>query len=329
MTPEHPQTRAYQDRLDNGDLIKQITIISHADRHAKASDLQLLERIFDQKPNSSTFESCAKADELIVEAMYNQMNNILEWRDRPDVENHENQAFVVDFDEKTGRGFVKTMENNTIKEYTTNELCIVLKKNNENKNTGFDLLTAYPDVRSPSIMPTNRDLQPLVKQTQVYKTSSPVKKAYHLYQTDPRNTALVTYKQGAYPDDDMLQLNIDTNNPNTKHIVRIKTDGCKLKTKDEIGFMQTRYTQIQDELRPSKNGCPNLNINLNNPTMKKLLTQDYPEAFTTIAKIQKNMANLKQDQIAITKQQMAQADSILPDLNFPENDSGYTDLGCQ
>jgi len=60
-----------------------------------------------------------------------------------------------------------------------------------------------------------------------------------------------------------------------------------------------------------------------------LLTQDYPEAFTTIAKIQKNMANLKQDQIAITKQQMAQADSILPDLNFPENDSGYTDLGCQ
>lgn len=203
--------------------------------------------MFEDIKNNSTFENKEIADDYIHESLYNSIPEIIKWINDVNTENNETKEFKSRFDddEITGKGFVFDNKNKTIKEYTTNYTGIVIRKNNNNHLTGFDLVTAYPCMTEIDIQPTSRDLKPIVKETEIYDNASPIKKAYMLYQTDPESKKLVTYNKGNYENDDMLQMNIDSKTPNITHIIRIKENSCKLKTQEDRNPIKTKYTNLQ------------------------------------------------------------------------------------
>lgn len=274
-----------QKRLDDGILINQINYMNHIDRHIAKTDKQLMTRMYEDIKNNSTFEDKEQADDYIHESLYMLMPDIIEWVNDINTENNETKEFKAKFskDEITGRGFVFDNKNKTIKEYTTNHTGIVIRKNNNNHLTGFDLVTAYPCMTEIGIQPTGKDLKPIVKETEVYNNASPIKKTYMLYQTDPESKKLVTFNKGDYENDDMLQMNIESGTPNIEHIIRIKENSCKLKTQEGSNPIETKYTDLQNKLFPRNK--PALTVDLNNKKLHDAFANDYPEDMKVIDKI--------------------------------------------
>lgn len=281
----HEKANRYRNDLDKGLLMKSVGYFSHADIHMNVSDKNLMERLLTDVTENSTFETPEIADEYIHESMFSKMDNIVEWLDNASF--GERKAFDACFgDETLGHGFVMNRNNRTIREYTTNTVRMVLKHDRTNQY-GFSLVTAYPCMMTSDVQPTNRDLTPVIQQTDVYKNASPVKKAYLEYRGDPKYDALVTYKQGDFPANDHITVHIPTNQPNIKHMVRLKENGSTIMTTHDKEPTTSEFTSLRDILHPNQKG--KLIVYFDDIQLQNLLAENHPKHAVVVDSISKSI----------------------------------------
>lgn len=230
---------------------------THLEKHvADKDDAKVLDRVFknngrikrnehsnkEQKSINSGFYSLTEACDTIETCVIRKSLDIAQWVN--DARDNEKKSFEVtlspkDNYEPVGFGYIVDREKNTIDEYETQTVRIVLQKD-YNKPLGFSLLTAYPDViREENRIPTGRDLTDIARETDTFKEASPVAKAYIMYQTGRHKPYLVTFKEGYYGNihDDVMSIHIpftSKNHEEFKHIVRIKENSVELSTSKKM-----------------------------------------------------------------------------------------------
>lgn len=310
------------DILINQDFMSKITNeYSHVNIHTNRALTQDLDRVIlehkeaqsrfcgDVKHPEDTKANQEHAEFLIGEALLYRSGDITNWLDTAD--NHSKFAFSTNFDEEdygvVGTGIVCNRHNNTLKEYKTSHMNVVLRKD-VFMPLGFSLVTAYPDMTSADIQPTNRDLTAFIKETKAYQQADDVGKTYLRYRTDVNNDYLATYKAGTSPDDSMMMLRVQTDNPNVYHEIKIKESGMSLRTVlnqyDDTGrivkqTLDTNYTKIYAKHANVKN--PHKADLQNNKVFNKF-AKDYPEVATPLRNI-KNYFGNKQQTFDFTKTQ--------------------------
>lgn len=227
-----------QNTIDDGTFLDYIiTDDTHLNKHTHNTESQNLDRIVLERKKAqglftdnmnSTHDFDANHEHAMMmldDAIYSEKEDIANWM--MEATEGEKQAFHIKFkkdkDDIVGTGMIFDNENNMIKEYETYHLTFVLKKDMAQPNS-FYLVTAYPDLEHPDVEPTGRDLTPFIKNTQAYKSGDDVYKTYLRYVTDVNNTHMVTYKPGNSPNDSMMMIHINTQNPNIYHEIKIKND---------------------------------------------------------------------------------------------------------
>lgn len=335
MMKKHKQTDYFCEQLDNNGLFDQLSITNHAhERHADKTEIDLFERMLDEQIlYSSAFDSYETYQYFTQEALYAKMNDILNWRDDPQTKNHETMNFVVNFkDETVGKGFVKDSKTHIIREYETEDVCLVLRKSKENKNIGLDIVTVYPAMFGDDIRQTNKDLRPLMKKTNHFEKATPTKKALLLYQSNPSSKYLATYKAGDYQGDDIIQIRFPTNNPNTENCVFLKEDRYRLKTKHDGDFIQTAYTKAHDIVYPPRSyeRQPNVNVNLFNKKLNQFVHKYHPSLITTtdaimsdIKHYQRKTQSVKETIKTTQQERIKQADQMVSCLTKTNDELEY------
>lgn len=266
--PEHPETQTYRNLLDNNKLLPSIIDngFGHSDIHVNQSDSDIMQRILTECNNASIFQTPDEMSFYIEESLYTMMNEILHWKDT--AHQHNTQHFIVPFDEEdiVGHGFSQDTRTKMITEYTTNTITIVLQRCNTNQ-FGFDILTAYPTINSEAEhrIPTNRDLTPVIQQTDAYQKASPMQKAYYEYISNPKNKWNIYGSFNSNTVDDMIQLKAQDEQKRT-HQVRIRYRGLDYKMD-------------------------------NKPMRIEMLKQDVPSLYRTIQDLESRIHELKQTSV--------------------------------
>lgn len=295
-----------QNTIDDGTFLDYIiTDDTHLNKHTHNTESQNLDRIVLERKKAqglftdnmnSTHDFDANHEHAMMmldDAIYSEKEDIANWM--MDATDGEKQAFHIKFkkdkDDIVGTGMIFDNENNMIKEYETYHLTFVLKKDMAQPNS-FYLVTAYPDLEHPDVEPTGRDLTPFIKDTQAYKSGDDVYKTYLRYITDVNNTHTVTYKPGNSPNDSMMMIHIDTQNPNIYHEIKIKNDKMTMRTLqreyDDRGriidktLIRTEYNDIYE----NQTGCTNTRyIDFNNEAVFQKFVNEYSEMKTPLTNI--------------------------------------------
>lgn len=281
--------------IDDTVMDKITTKYTHVNIHTGQSLTQDIDRILTQKKDAQsrfignihkpedTLENQQQAEFLIKEALLFNAGTIAEWLDKTD--DYTNKAFTTHFPEDdygvVGSGMVFNHQKHTIKEYQSEYMKLVLKKDPK-QPLGVALVSAFPEIEQHDIKPTNKDLACYVKDTNAYKNADDVGKIYLHYITDVKNENLVTYTRGRTPDDSAMLLHIETNNPNVRHEIRIKEHSVTMRTvmekyenhKSSKSSIQTDYTRAYAKItgRDFEN-----NIDLKNPKIFEMFSNDYPD----------------------------------------------------
>ena len=246
---------------------------THMEQHVIKNDVELLDRVLndigsterkgysqkERKAINSGFKTLDEARFNIEECMINSSKEIAKWIDG--AKTHEKKDFVVPLRKEegydpVGYGYIVSRKTNTIDEYATDSIRVVLEQNS-NSEFGFSLLTAYPDIiHAENREPTGKDLSAIVKKTNTYQKASPVSKAYMLYQTGKNKPYLITFKEGLNGNthDDVLSLHIPyqtKKGDECKHIIRFKEDSIELSTskmmKINVATWKDKYTGKERE----------------------------------------------------------------------------------
>lgn len=192
----------------------------------------------DQKAINSGFYSYDDACFVIEECIINKNLEIAEWLDS--AKQGKKQSFDVTLSpeegyDPVGYGYMLNREDNTIAEYSTDTVRVVLQKDDE-CSLGFTVLTAYPDItKEEHRTPTGRDITDILKKTKTYQDASPTSKAYMLYQTNLNSPYLATFKEGRAGNvqDDVMSVHIPyrtAKGEDCKQIIRIKEGKIELAT---------------------------------------------------------------------------------------------------
>lgn len=295
-----------QNTIDDGTFLDYIiTDDTHLNKHTHNTESQNLDRIVLERKKAqglftdnmnSTHDFDANHEHAMMmldDAIYSEKEDIANWM--MEATEGEKQAFHIKFkkdkNDIVGTGMIFDNENNMIKEYETYHLTFVLKKDTAQPNS-FYLVTAYPDLEHPDVEPTGRDLTPFIKDTQAYKSGDDVYKTYLRYITDVNNTHTVTYKPGNSPNDSMMMIHIDTQNPNIYHEIKIKNDKMTMRTLqreyDDRGhvidktLIRTEYNDIYE----NQTGRTNTRyIDFNNEAVFQKFVNEYSEMKTPLTNI--------------------------------------------
>lgn len=295
-----------QNTIEDGTFLDYIiTDDTHLNKHTHNTESQNLDRIVLERKKAqglftdnmnSTHDFDANHEHAMImldDAIYSEKEDIANWM--MEATEGEKQAFHIKFkkdkDDIVGTGMIFDNENNMIKEYETYHLTFVLKKDMAQPNS-FYLVTAYPDLEHPDVEPTGRDLTPFIKDTQAYKSGDDVYKTYLRYITDVNNTHTVTYKPGNSPNDSMMMIHIDTQNPNIYHEIKIKNDKMTMRTLqreyDDRGriidktLIRTEYNDIYE----NQTGRTNTRyIDFNNEAVFQKFVNEYSEMKTPLTNI--------------------------------------------
>lgn len=295
---------------------------THFDIHVLPSQIERLCRVLNNVKADSTFTSEEDAKMFIEETMLFRATEINNWRNTDAAP--KTQEFNVYFDEddgydEVGTGFIYNHDDNTIKEYKTRAMTLVLRKDPE-AELGFNILTAYPDMSDPNIEQTHKDLQPLVKETTKYKNADKLGKIYLECRTNPDINTLMTYKQGYTPDDSMIMIHIPNTASNTTHFIKFKNEQCTLHTTDDSTHekIATKYTQMQNTNAPKYLLTNTKNVNLKTaPTIMNELTKDNPSVkpiVDTLYKILYSDNNQPAPSQPTHESRVAQAENLSSDV---------------
>jgi hypothetical protein len=204
----------------------------------------------ENKSINSGFYSLEEACYAIEESIMNKSLDIAKWVDG--AYRNEKKAFEVTLPKESykevGYGYVVDRAKNTIDEYKTQTVRIVLQKNDDYP-LGFTLLTAYPDIiKAENREPTKQDLTEITKKTKTYQEASPTAKAYMLYQTGETKPYLATFKEGYYGNvhDDVLSIHMPyktKDGSECKNLIRIKEGQIELSTSKMMDVKIAKWTE--------------------------------------------------------------------------------------
>lgn len=193
------------------------------------------------KITNSGFPSLDKACAAIEECIMSQCYTVAQWAEEADEHRRESFDIYLSPDAgygEIGYGYALNHDLNTIDEYKTNNVKVVLEKDSQ-RPLGFVLVTAYPDItKEENRELTGRDITEITKQTERYKNASPVSKAYMLYQIGTVKPYLATFKKGERNNihDDVLSIHIPKGE-DCKDIIRIK--------ENSIEFSRNKLTDVK------------------------------------------------------------------------------------
>lgn len=308
----------------DGSIMDKITNkYTHVDIHTKDNLKSDLDRIlyeekktasshFVQDPNEPDMSPQERADMFIQENLIYSAGNISEWMET--AQEGDKKAFRATFDPEdygpVGSGLIMNFENNSVREYNTDAMRIVLRKS-EKAPLGFSLVTAYPDMSSDHITPTGKDLSEIVKQTEAYKNADSVGRTYLQYITNPANNELVTYKNGGMVkkpngemvNDSMMMMRIQTPHPNHYHEIKIKEHAMTLRTitnePDQYGYLskkaiQTPYTQAYAKMK-NFDDTKTTKVSLTANKVWNMFSRDYPDIATQLSSIRDEMRSSKKE----------------------------------
>lgn len=294
----HWDRETINDGIDDGSFLKRmITNDTHLTKHTHNTESQNLDRIIlerkkaqslftDNINNTHEFDKNHKyAMDLIDIAIWANKSQITDWM--MNALDGEKQPFHMKFDSEkddiVGTGMIFDNSTNTIKEYATKHMTFVLKRDMTQPN-GFYMITAYPDFDYHDIEPTGRDLTPFIKESQAYKNGDDVYKTYLRYTTDVNNNHLVTYRQGYTPDDSVMMIRMNTENPDIYHEIKIKQNQMTLRTikkeYDDRGrtIEKTPIRTDYNTLYESQTGRTKTKyVDFNNESVFQKFVKEYPE----------------------------------------------------
>lgn len=176
MSKETDRINRLEDRLMeklfNEKIINDIIDINHINTmHKKSNNTNttLIERTINTTEitkNASVFTIDIR--DVIETSLMDEVPTIIEWLIKPE----NNVLNLTVKQEETSIGHGIEYHANTIKEYTTQDITLILIKD-DRTDTGFRCITAYPDITSESTTrtPTNRNLIPDLIQTRTFKNA--------------------------------------------------------------------------------------------------------------------------------------------------------------
>ena len=252
------------------------------------SNTALIERAlnsYDNTNNASVFYR--KDRELLENAIMDEVPNIALW-----LKKSKNRNFTkhINQEEKIGHGI--SYENNTLKEYTTNDITIVLTKD-ENSKVGFRCKTTYPNIskRSTTRTPTNRNLIPDLIQTRTFKKADTnTRKKFiqaaingldrQLTPIECIHADIITHR--AFTDDMQITMdndNITIHHPNTDEYSTLSistketdiTNGCTPELNRLKTFVEYKFN-LQPKRTLKKSEMMKINEAINEPS-KNILNQ--------------------------------------------------------
>lgn len=258
---------------------------THYEKHVNVSKKEAMERTLSEISVNSVFSKNVNPEELIQDAILYKAKDIADWMNT--AEYYETKEFDVRMDQPVGKGNKFNKYTNIIREYETDTVRVVLQKN-PNRPLGFTLLTAYPNTNTPSAVPTNKNLNNIITYTDAYKTADPVGKAYMLYRTDPRNNESISYIKGTTPDDSVMYMEIHTDDPQIKHIIKFKENETSMRTvkidenRKKISI-PSKYTDIRDKSFPDKT-FKNFNVRLSSKPIQEEFRKDFPDVSKAVGR---------------------------------------------
>ena len=199
--------------------------------HKNRSDIQLIDRLLDKsekgevKPASSNFYPNKNFEEFIGYMFDDGAIEINDWLNTPDKDRPNMISIqVVSENEPIGSGFKIDPKSNTLKEYITNSCTFVLRHTTVKDSKlamPFYIVSAYPnilvDVEDGFIKETHRDIESIIKQTDVYKGADTTYKAYLTYLLSDRPDKLKIFPYyNAYNDDHCLKITVCVDNKDYK-----------------------------------------------------------------------------------------------------------------
>jgi len=311
---------------------------THIIKHVVDSNINTLDRVLSdngakdrynksisdkkQTTMNSGFNSEDEAYENIEECMLFKSKDISLWT--LNASQNSTMNFDVELSEAqgyspVGYGYIVSRDTNTISEYSTHFIRVVLQKDNRSE-LGFNLLTAYPDIiRKENRIPTERDISELAKQTDTYKNASPVAKGYIAYQTsNGEKPYLITFKEGERGNirDDVMSLHIPydlKDGTKCEHVVRIKENQMSLATRQMDA--NNRWQKIPNVYTRKFNGENqiNLSVDLTRPEV----IEEFAKRNPVVAKIAIDINAVVNPKVIDIKQKKAELEERL----LPRNDS--------
>ena len=300
---------------------------THISKHTHQSDIDIMERMLNKEvTNNSGFSEDIDIDQLLKDALHQNQDHIQDWL--KNAKQWDRKGFSYVSDQKIGTGIKMDTQTTLIKEYETNNVNIVLKKD-KNCETGFSLVTAYPNIAHGDATPTERDLQPVIKKTEHYKNADPVIQTALNYRADPKSKIRITVNAGEKnANDSAIFLSVkDKDDPELTHIIKLKEQTYQLAANreiiDENGRARrqkttSKYLDLRNETKPMGT-APAF---LNNQTIRQAFFNDYPEELKCADYINKRLTQQLspiQDKTRQTHvQRTKMADKLIHNLKKPD-----------
>ena len=171
--------------------------------HVQTSDEELIKRLLTQNEDDNTLSASTKFYEKnnfgeFIGTMFDEsIDEMTKWL-AVDANRPSELTLTISAGFIVGSGFKIDEESNTLKEYTTESCRIVLQyESNSKLNTNFIIKSAYPNIvdHEPEsyIEETNRDINNIIKNIDIYKGANSTYKAYLQYLIEDRNDKLKVY----------------------------------------------------------------------------------------------------------------------------------------
>lgn len=275
-------------QLDEGSLLPTIAAKGHSDIHIQCSDVSLLDRIIQQDANaleSTTFQNQTIADYYVTEAMFAQMDTITDWVNDPTQDQllAINSQFDIDETSAIGHGFAIDRRTGLIRERKTDSETLVFRKDKTNQY-GFAMVTAYPNITTPTATETGRDLRPLVRKTPTYKSATPLHKAKLEHQCNPDSEFGLKHFLPIAGKPEALRFSIPTDDPEVEHVITITESETTMSTKRNGAKTASDFTNLS--VKPYGQSDVRQDVDLSDPMVWQVFSSRYPTHARTIENIQ-------------------------------------------
>lgn len=235
--------------------------------------------IADQDRPEDTNGNVEYAKKVISNAIMDNSSRVINWLD--DARNGETLELSYNAGQLVGVVFFNNKKN-LIKEFSSNYAIVILERNDAMKY-GFNVLTAYPVTHKGEREKTGKQLDEITRETDTYKCSDNVEKAYHIYRTDPESKLEIDCAEDRTTGDSTIFVKLKSQNPNIVSKIKISEKQYSLTTyhQEYIGTsskpisrpIDTEYTRLSNA-----DGGHLLSANLYKEEVFNKLKEDIPIA---------------------------------------------------
>jgi len=213
--PEEKLRKDIEAKDFNGILLKMSAHGSHFfDHDSGKKQEEMLDIVARKEKNAqSNFVRHDWVENILSDALYMSCADIYKTiRQRPYENKFKFQIDVKFDDEVIGKGFLRDTKTNLIKEYTTDQIRLVIEAD-ANAEYGFNIKSAFPNIDNyDSTKETHANITPIMQKTPTYMNGSPMKKAYLEYTSHP--TAMgQTYIRDRRSEQSIMMI-LPSDNPN-------------------------------------------------------------------------------------------------------------------